>query len=261
MFEAVNADLELTYSPRMWNVFSPTSSPIQRRRLDRRTLVLGGTLAVLLGCLAAGATALSLPVPVHEGSGFRATAGLLLILLALAQARILYPRRISRERLAAVGLGCWPGGVLIALASFALVLALGPAAGSGFLFLALVAAGHTGLLAAVRWPEKFARTRALLKRRHVRGAGWSLVACGLALATLEAGLRIYGQLADDRLPVAIAVQAQRLPPGAQVRGATVNQLGYWGRDFHPAPRPGVFRMAVLGDELALSGTATTNCFA
>jgi hypothetical protein len=183
----------------------------------------------------------------------------------LAQARILYPRRLSLERISAVGLKSWPKLTAAALVCYLIVLALGPAPGLGFLFLALLAGCYTLALALARWPEVLAcyrqPVRDLCRPRCVRAFGWSAYGLLMLLLIGELGLRVYDRLIDDRLSVAATARALQLAPGAKVRGGTVNKLGYWGRDFHHAPRPGVFRLAVLGDELALSGTSATNCFA
>jgi hypothetical protein len=187
-----------------------------------------------------------------------------LIVLALTQARILHPRKVSLERISGTGLGAWPKLTAAALICYLIVLMFGPAPGLGFVFLALVAGCYTLALAFARWPETFTRFRLaaeeLGRRRWVRALGWSGYGALMLLLLGELSLRVYDRLVDDRLSVAAGARALQLAPGATLRGGTVNKLGYWGRDFHHAPRPGVFRLAVLGDDLALSGTSSTNCF-
>lgn len=227
--------------------------------------VVGGSLAVLLGCLAAGVAALAIHSQARDDSPFRASAGLALIVLALAQARILYPREVSLDPICAADLRTWPRLLAAAVFCYVGVAALGPAPGLGFLFLALIAGCYTVALGLARWPAALPRWReplqGILQRRAVRALGWTAFGGIMISLFSELGLRTYDRLVDDHLSTAAAAKSLQLAPGATLRGGTVNKLGYWGRDFHQTPRPGVFRLAVLGDELALSGTSSTNCFA
>lgn len=245
----------------MWNVFSPSSSRAQRRRLDRRMAVLGLALAIFLGCLATAVYSLIAHWQARDGSPFRAPVGLTLFGLALAQWRILAPASTMGQRLVPPGPIWWRTLMVVAVASYLLAVALGPAPGLDLLFVCLLYVGYTLGLAALRWPDKLRRLEQFGRRRSSRLVGWSVFLLFCSAAVGEAGLRLYGRLVDDQLPITAAVRARQLAPGTVVRGGQVNRLGYWGSDFQRSPRPGVFRLAVLGDERALSGTAATNCFA
>jgi hypothetical protein len=71
-------------------------------------------------------------------------------------------------------------------------------------------------------------------------------------------VRTYGLLTGGNLSGAYAARRRVLPPGHAYAGRRVNAQGYWDDDFSLAPRPGVFRIAALGDAMVLCGAAGTN---
>jgi len=87
-----------------------------------------------------------------------------------------------------------------------------------------------------------------------------MIAAALLLA-VEASLRLVERANGGRLPGEHVAPSLKLPPGSQFGGRTVNSLGYWDDEFSTSPPPGVFRVAVLGDGLTLSGSCRTNCLA
>jgi hypothetical protein len=142
---------------------------------------------------------------------------------------------------------------------FVIILPLGPGPDRRHLFLATLAVWFTGV-----WAVQLTHSAWQFKLpgwAHSRLARWTGHAACIAAAALvavEIGLEIYSRAAGDPLPVTYVVRRQTLPPGASLQGRNVNRLGYWDDDFQADARPGTFRIAVLGDELALSGTAETN---
>lgn len=193
-----------------------------------------------------------------------ATAGVVLILAALAQLRVLYPRLRARcpERLFAP-LGArvfWLGSLSGVVAAYALNLLSGLASPHGFcMFLAL---WQTALHLPLALPAaRQAQLAALLRRRGARLIGWTV--CGLLLAPLagELGLRAYAYLFDEPIPAIYRTARLKLPPGFEWDGRRANRQGYWDQEFQTAVPPGTFRVAVVGDELTLSGDARTNFLA
>jgi hypothetical protein len=94
------------------------------------------------------------------------------------------------------------------------------------------------------------RRRRLLRR--------SMVVAVLLLAA-EVALRLVERANGGRLPGEHLAASLKLTPGSQFAGRSVNRLGYWDDEFQAEPPPGVFRVAVLGDGLTLSGSYQTNC--
>lgn len=81
-----------------------------------------------------------------------------------------------------------------------------------------------------------------------------LIAFNLALTLFlaEYGLRLYGAWSGRSLLVANTIDTYKLVPGHDYGGGLRgNNLGYPGQDFVVAKRPGVRRLAVLGDSFAV----------
>lgn len=243
----------------MWIVFS--TSRASRPRLDRRMAEIGGSLAVLLGTSAAGVFSLVEHLRLQDGSPLRAPAGLVLIVLAFVQARLLLLHLTARDS-AARPLGAWLRDLCVGLAlCYLATLAVGRQPGAGFLFAALAAGWYTLLIA--RPVDVVAPTLVARLRSHwlARGAASTFLVLLAAAAAAELGLRGYGWIFGDHLSIAASARARQLTPGTTVRGAPVNRLGYWGGDFHQQPQGDLLRIAVVGDEAALAGDGSTNCFA
>jgi hypothetical protein len=95
-------------------------------------------------------------------------------------------------------------------------------------------------------------------RIAIRGLAWQrgleIVAANIAFTLLlaECSLRLYATCAGTSLLVSESLAAHRLTPGQDYgRGLRGNSLGYPGPDFVRAKRPGVFRIAALGDSFAV----------
>jgi hypothetical protein len=74
----------------------------------------------------------------------------------------------------------------------------------------------------------------------------------LTLILAELALRAYCAVAGTSLVVCDTLDAHRLVPGQDYGGGLLgNHLGYPGRDFQKATRPGVLRIAALGDSFAV----------
>jgi hypothetical protein len=81
----------------------------------------------------------------------------------------------------------------------------------------------------------------------------------VALLALEVGLRLFELTSGGRLPGERLARSQKLTPGTGFGGQSVNSLGYWDDELATTPAQGVFRVAVLGDGVTLSGPCATNC--
>jgi hypothetical protein len=92
-------------------------------------------------------------------------------------------------------------------------------------------------------------------RRRLRAAERALGLVALAVVLLETALRVHAASRGDSPPVSNALRANRLVPGhdygAGLRG---NRLGYPGPEFRHERRPGVRRLAALGNSFAVGPT-------
>src|SRR5262249_38478976 len=74
----------------------------------------------------------------------------------------------------------------------------------------------------------------------------------LTLVLAEVALRSYGVLSGRSLLLDDTLDAYRLVPGRDYGGGLRgNRLGYPGGDFERDKRPGIFRIAALGDSFAI----------
>jgi len=110
------------------------------------------------------------------------------------------------------------------------------------------------------WIERRVRTRVAESRVQLRisfhrvGAFFEVIAFNLALTLFlaEAGLRLYATWSGKSLLVADTMDAYKLDPGHDYGGGLHgNNLGYPGKDFAAEKRPGLRRLAVLGDSFAV----------
>ncbi len=99
------------------------------------------------------------------------------------------------------------------------------------------------------------------RARTDRPARWGRLACGvelvafnvmLTLVLAELSLRAWSVLGGPSLLLSATLDAHRLTPGRDYGGGLRgNRLGYPGPDFETRKRPGVFRIAALGDSFAV----------
>lgn len=149
-----------------------------------------------------------------------------------------------------------------AVVSYVAVLSLGTADDVRYLFRASVAAWYTLSLLPLVAPRRFEQiTVGLHERAPLRTAARLAFYILVLVVSFEATLRLHSLLVDGRGPAAFMAQRLRLPPGSEHAGRKVNRQGYWDDDFQRATRPGVFRIAALGDAVTLSGTAESNYLA
>jgi hypothetical protein len=139
------------------------------------------------------------------------------------------------------------------------MLAVGPDGQERHWFRAALGLWYTLMLVPLVRPEVLAgrwcagaQWRAL---RLVGSAAFALLIVGVAA---ELGLRLYGTLSGKHLDAAILAQQCLLSPGSDLHGQRVNRLGYWDDEFQIERRPGVMRVAVIGDEVTLSGPHESN---
>lgn len=201
-----------------------------------------------------------------EPSAFRAPASLLLIVLGLVQLRIIWrswrrpPREVHGDGFAGRFLLRWlfVGTVV----SYAASLGLGFDPGVRWLFRAALIGWYTlGLSLLLAGPRTERFLHWLRGHRHARLAANFAFYSLLAVVSCEVSVRLVTLAVDDRTTVTYVAQGLRLEPGSEFRGRIVNRHGYWDDDFQRRSRPGVYRIAVLGDAATLSGTAQTNYLA
>jgi hypothetical protein len=74
----------------------------------------------------------------------------------------------------------------------------------------------------------------------------------LTMVIADVAVRLYAPLAGTPLLLIDTLDAHRLVPGQDYGdGLRGNSLGYAGREFEPEKRPGLFRIAALGDSFAI----------
>jgi hypothetical protein len=248
-------------------VFTP-----RRPRLgDARPTARGRTwrlpLLILLAAVAfflAGADLLWSHFQEDQYRPYRAGSGWALLALAAVQLRIALTAWRRREQLDVGRFGLrssyWRWFLVGPVVCYLAVLLLGPERHARYLFRAALAAWFTLMLLPLVVPPRFlvGRWLAWSRRRLPRMAGNIFFALMILSVSAELALRVYAALAGQAVEAAYAAQQCVLPPGSDFRGGNVNTLGYWGDEFRVQRRPGVFRVAVLGDEIALSGSVETN---
>jgi len=115
-----------------------------------------------------------------------------------------------------------------------------------------------GLPCLVPWGRE-SPPRGGWRRAGLCRAAFGLYLVILALATTEFVLRSYRLLSARGVLRAVAPENLKLPPGQTWDGRRVNALGYWDDEFQSLRHSGLYRVAVLGDEMVLSGGAGSNC--
>lgn len=215
-------------------------------------------------CLISGLWLLWIHANELDSQSYRAASAITLILLAAVQLRC--ARRLWRgpalrftrqERLLFLK-WIFTGAFVCYLAG----LLFGPDPSIGYVFCAAVAAWYTaGLWAIAMQPAIVSRLSQQLSHRMLCRTNHAVFASVCTLVAAESVVRLYSVVANDPLPETYIAKAHVLPPGEEFRGRQVNTLGYWDKEFDTSPRPGIFRIAVLGDGVTLSGNAETNCLA
>lgn len=233
-------------------------------RFERLRIAPLSMAAVAAACLLSGLWLLWLHAQRIDLQAYRAPAALLLIVLGILQFRCAgqtwQRRSVALPRPVRLLFLKWifAGAVLCYVAG----LLLGPDPSIGYLFCAAVAAWYTiGLWLLVCKPDLVAGISQYLARRLLGRTNHALFAGICAIVAAESVVRFYSLIAGDPLPETYVAKTHALPPGQEFRGRQVNTLGYWDKEFKPDPRPGIFRIAVLGDGVTLSGTPETNCLA
>jgi len=255
--------------PREGIVLKPPPLHLSRARSgeQRRAWLL--PLLILLAALSfllAGVDLLHRHFLSETARPYRAFGGWCLVLISTIQLRIAWAALRRRERIEPEKFGLrscyWRWFVAGPVICYFGMLALGPERNGRYLFRAAVGLWFTVMLLPLVFPSIFAgRWCDWVRRRFPRAIGHALFSLGILCVSTELVLRAYAFLSGSRIEVAYLAQQLTLPPGSVFRGRQVNQLGYWGEEFQRQRRPGVLRVAVLGDETILSGTASTNFLA
>ena len=198
----------------------------------------------------------------EPGQGYRASLGILLLLLSACQGKMascLFRR--GGERSAQVITRFWEfAGRMLAGVAICYVLALSveSSTAASRLFIAGLASWYTVLLVPVVFPQIFAGpSRASLKRWLHRSEAATIV-CAVLLVAAECGLRLLDWYSGNPLLPTTHLAHLKFAPGTTVRGRAVNRHGYWDEEFAPHTG-GKLRVAVLGSDVVLSGDAGTNC--
>ncbi|MCL6502627.1 MAG: hypothetical protein K6T86_08070 [Pirellulales bacterium] len=116
-----------------------------------------------------------------------------------------------------------------------------------YVYPAVLAVWYTVSLAVVALPlESWQRLLPAASWPAMRWLGRAVTYLALAVAGMEAGLRLLDLAGGHRMRAAYLAQSLKLPAGSVVRGRTVNSLGYWDDEFDVYPAPGTFRIAAVG---------------
>jgi len=233
--------------------FFPTSARTKTRHVPLIPLLL---LASVWSQCALAAWWLCENLAATEAVPYRATAAAILILLSAVQARLAWqtwrkrktqpPVSGSRWRIffrwLSVGFVVCYGGSLLA----------GAQQGGIYLFTAAMALWFTAvLLPLVGTPAQLSRVVALLGRRWLRMCGWGAYALLMTPLCSELLLRTYAEFFSGPEGASYLVAQRKLPPGSSYGDRRINAQGYWDDDFSAEPRPGMFRVAVLGGDVVL----------
>jgi hypothetical protein len=106
------------------------------------------------------------------------------------------------------------------------------------------------------WPQLNQRILAITTRPVPRILGIVIANVAVTLVLAEGALRLFAAWFGVSLLVSDTLDAHRLVPGQDYGGGLRgNRLGYPGADFERDKRPGVFRMAALGDSFAVGPAA------
>ena len=224
----------------------------------------------LLGVAAAhftgGAYWLWLHAQTRTPESFRAGAGLLLVLLALVQMRVVQvtwrdrcgadPFGMIRGRLfwrwLACGFVICYGIALFTGARHSALVFFWPAVGAWYTFAQVVLVGR---------PRAVEPLLVLFERRQTKAIGWTVYMLVMLPLGAEAVLRIYTLVVNDPMTVAYVTDQLKLTPGSELRGQQINDCGYWDDPFDVKIAPGRFRVAAVGDDVTLCGNRYTNFLA
>ncbi len=246
------------YQPQGWRLGGTRCEPSRRGSRLPLLILLGG-----LTFLYAGGDLLYRHFADDAVRSYRAPAGWSLVALALVQCRLALAAWRRRETIEPqrFGLrsGYWRWFLLGPIVCYLAMMMVGPDRHGRYLFRAAVALWYTLMLVPVVMPEVLAsRWCAWAHRRPLSRLARAAFSLLLAGASAELGLRCYGSLSGDRLDAAVLAQQCLLSPGSDLGGRRVNRLGYWDEEFQIERRPGVLRVAVIGDEITLSGSHESN---
>ncbi len=192
-----------------------------------------------------------------SGQAYRASAGILLLVLSACQAKMAYclfrqGRRPSAR--AAPLLWAFAGRLLVGMVlCYAATLGVESPTAASHLFIAGLAAWYTALLIPVVFPQSFAGLVHGPAHRWLHRFESAAIVAAVLLATAESGLRILDWCSGHPLFPTTAMTHLKLAPGTTVRGLAVNRHGYWDEEFEPHTGDKL-RVAVLGGEVVLGGT-------
>jgi hypothetical protein len=194
---------------------------------------------------------------------FRATSGVLLILLGGRQTAIAL--RIRRHQARELrtdlyrGRLFWRWQLVGLVVCYAMSMIAGPRIGGEYIFAVSLASWYTAATLPL-FASTILLNRALawLAWRPLRIVGWSAYFLLLTPLATELSLRVYAWSAGADPCGSYLIAAQKLSPGANVAGRTVNPQGYWDDEFQCATQPGLFRVAAVGDDIMLGGTTQLN---
>lgn len=229
------------------------------------TIVTPAAIATIaVACLLGGLGLLGQHFRESAARGFRAPAGLWLVIVGLTLVRVAivsWQRRtaIVHERLYA-GRNFWKWVLAGPVVCYLAGLALGPDPNVAFLFVAGLATWYAAIgVVLTGGADSVSRLGLFCQAQWSTRLGRATFAGLAAFVTAEMAVQVYGYLAGEKLLATYVARLQTLPPGSEWSGRKVNELGYWDEPFAADRRDGVIRIAVVGGGVTLSGTAETNC--
>ncbi len=216
--------------------------------LSTRDRVLIAACGLALLTLAAGISLLGIALCCPPAETFRSAAGLLLILSGLVQCRAAWTVAHRSALVSYLGSLAWfkvfaCGAVVIYLSA----LVYGPGPGVEYAFASAMAWWYTVLiLPFAASPEMVAQLRNMVGRPTARRIGLVVYVPVIGAACVEIGLRGASYFLGDEEPVAALASVAGMP---QVLASA------------ESPRPAIHSrhfVAVVGDEVTLSGNSDTN---
>lgn len=217
-------------------------------------LTLGAALSAAIG-----AACFWVHQQADSATSLRASAGLVICLAAILQVRTAWivAHRPSSPRALGFSRKLFRRALFVGIVgAYIVALMVGPMPGVKEVFIAVAIAWYTALLMPLSAaPETVANWRRLVGRPQIRRTGMALYWLLLFAVNVELGLRAYQYYSGDE-PIATTT-AGLLTPTTLAQADDVAPLAGEVSQSTISPQ-GQLRVAALGDEVTLAGTAHTN---
>jgi len=224
---------------------------------------LAGLLLVFILCLAGGVDSLVQHFRGSEPRPYRASSGALLVLCTLVQAHVIVGEtRGTRPRsfFASGDLGWLIRFTTIAASvGYAIALLVGQGESPWYILRAWTAACYSGCLWYLITTTNVPSTNSWRHDSRFRRCEIVVTYVVALFVVVEVAMRLQAAMTSDALGGITSTRRQAFDPGSLHQGRRVNHLGYCDDEFSSQSRPGMFRIAALGDSSVFSGDHHTNC--